>query len=769
MSLPKGANYASDYGFMMRDAHRRPAQAVRPPAVSWHVGYLRPFQTGEKRWYEEIEDLILAVFDKCVQNVPKEPKDACTEISNLHDEPSRFTFDIKDYDQTINLLRNSYRYRKNSAHIDATQAALDRGRYETVVIGGKWLDHDYWIRFEVFDEFFNITVALQVPSSVNLDNSLDLQTRLDKNIGTISKHIDERFRQIYDEKTKGQARDVPKDVHIAATDCFSDIWDSFSKDILEPAFAHRPFCSHARRDHVPIALTAFVDFRGLILQVCETAETKQGDRLYPPLAIATKADATLSVPHDARIIGASKYLCSETPGSDDTISRWANSILPILLSQENKIGREHRQPPFEPAEYTFSTFVNRRYIYGSGFGPQVNQEPERSRDFSPLTYVVLAFHDEWREIGRTLLRIHTLGTLRMSALFELRKLMTRDEILLNLENELRDYDHVRTSLDLHKRHHTALTELAKILPNINVGSEYERRYRKSWVRIKKYARLSASESFHLVLTPYLSSMRWWRKKEVETAFKILKRTKRYIVENQSFDEEERKQKIDEIRAAIRQCHYYVDSDTREQFRGTVLFLVRKALAGMDRGIRNGGITYRASRSQYARERYDSLSDAMNIEQIRGYQPYNVFVRHRLDRAYGLIQGIDSRFRQISKIEMQHRNRLDSQKLVIHQKLLSSLQSTAEIAFFVILAPYYIGHVVEAIAEGWLNHVAFLEQQKVAISSTSKWFAEKITSHGDVHEAPKILGSFSALLVLALALLHIGKNYIRDFLEKHKTE
>jgi hypothetical protein len=113
---------------------------------------------------------------------------------------------------------------------------------------------------------------------------------------------------------------------------------------------------------------------------------------------------------------------------------WVDSIQPILLSLEPD---EINDLAADPVEYTFSRFFHDRCIYGSGFGPQVDDLKPNSGD--PLTYLLLFGYDEHRQMGRLLQRVNTLGTVRIAAIHDLPDIKhVVDHTLVDIEKQLRN-------------------------------------------------------------------------------------------------------------------------------------------------------------------------------------------------------------------------------------------------------------------------------------------------------------------------------------------
>ena len=134
-------------------------------------------------------------------------------------------------------------------------------------------------------------------------------------------------------------------------------------------------------------------------------------------------------------------------------------------------------------------------------------------------------------------------------------------------------------------------------------------------------------------------------------------------------------------------------------------------------IRNdvvGGLPYRVERSRYYRSQFKSLVTALRIGdhgRIEGFQPYHEFVERRFGSAYDFIDMVGTRFsrleQQLSATNQRVRT-ADTARLqgVINEQTtrIKKFQDVAEIGFFSVLAPYYLGKIM---AEGILPALLYL--------------------------------------------------------------
>lgn len=106
-----------------------------------------------------------------------------------------------------------------------------------------------------------------------------------------------------------------------------------------------------------------------------------------------------------------------------------------------------------------------------------------------------------------------------------------------------------------------------------------------------------------------------------------------------------------------------------------------------------GIAFRTQRSLYYRERFDMLVKAMHIQNVTGFQPYDQFVRHRLERAHSLFEAIGARFSNLQKKVARVREHWVTVKSEDHQKEIEKIQAVGEFVLFWGLLPYYLSHIV----------------------------------------------------------------------------
>jgi len=145
---------------------------------------------------------------------------------------------------------------------------------------------------------------------------------------------------------------------------------------------------------------------------------------------------------------------------------------------------------------------------------------------------------------------------------------------------------------------------------------------------------------------------------------------------------------------------------------------------------NQSIEYRLVRSQYYRENFFNGLKALRIERIEGYQPYDDFVRRRLQSAFAFIDSIERRLSDaqtewrsvdqifLSTIITKLTSEIDgTQKSITnaHKKAneiqgeIERIQKWGELALLLFLIPYYFNNLIlesidcdKGLKDNWCN-------------------------------------------------------------------
>lgn len=680
MSLPSWFKYADDYMFLLRDAHRRPSQAVCPPAAVWHTAHSRPEDKKDAEWHTQIEERIGGVFCQAVRYARDCAPSTSVEISNLHKNPVSVDAHTKWCAPELVLLRNTYTYEGNVMTLRQKNCQRTQ-RYECVVISGVWDALDYWIRFEAFDEVFSMTCCVHAAGQSGQPTH-----GFREHVKGIAEYCNHRFQLLENNNDDIYlSRNCSSELRDSVSEIYEKMWNKFASSILDADRTKRP------------RSVVFANFRGLVLPVRSVPAACR--RMWIDPSTQPNRGANLKT----RMEGVVEAI------TDSAASRWAEAILPLLIAQDTTVCAQDtavcektRRPPFEASEFTISLMGGRRYLYGTGFGRQHETSRVSDDARAPINYIALAFHDEWRQIGRMVSTLNTIGTVRTAALFDLRLMMDRDQVLYCLEHELRKYHTVLDHNSLRKEEDNALEKLRRLLPKIENEEKGFQWSKPLFSEVKAFAAARSVEGWPLIGGLAHRFQRRCRKRKVEKIRSELKDGVDNLKLQTPVPSEDRRERLKKLNDAIRACETYLSCDDVTQFRTTVLFQVKRALNGMDSVFRLGGLSYRAARSNYYRGIFKALAAALRISRIGGYPPYKVYVKGRLDSAYKLIESIDARFKQLSELERSLRERLEFQRMRQQQEVIQELQTLAEFAFWLVLAPYYLGHVIEALFEHWIG-------------------------------------------------------------------
>ncbi len=439
-------DFPDDYRFAMSGAHRKPAYEVGAPSITWHLAFWNTYEVdydsktkSSKRrseWIESIEMLILHVY----HNLRKHKVLKCAQWA----EPALFNLQPfrgqPDYE--LRLLQRIYNKDSDSeSGLYEPIGYLDReltpdhdsrhSDFETVHIDAVWNSMPIDIRFEVPDEFFTITLTIDFsrmmpqPRTGGVErrrrrrrSEFDLENETFRSAAGALYLVTHLADQRFSELTKGHTSSFKDQAVNSLTSCaehlYFDIWKSLEEDIFRGNSDLHAMGKLGKR---------FADFRNLSLQC-----NKTGSALINPWKEDSERHL-IEIPREETSLR--DRIVNNSLKDDGLVLDWVDAIHPILLSVEPKEVNflADASVAADPVEYTFTRFCDKRCIYGSGFGPQVEDDLKKG---DPLTNIVLFGFGERREMGRMLLRLNSCGTLRLAALHEIRA--TKQEYALRLDD-----------------------------------------------------------------------------------------------------------------------------------------------------------------------------------------------------------------------------------------------------------------------------------------------------------------------------------------------
>jgi hypothetical protein len=667
--------YHPDYRFSMSGAHRKPAYPLGAPSITWHRGFWKDYADDPypiDHWIDAIEELITGILETL----------ATHRTQHLDSNwPPPYASNLIHAPRTESpvgrqrLLRNVWE-KSDSVWKRVRPAAgqVDDGthtRYETVQIEGVWKSFPVVVRIEVFEEFFTLTSSIDFSSYDTQNNASAFDSGFSRYQVTTealnlaidvveNRHAEVAASGDFKYTPKGSARSQLESAKFYEK-IFIELWDEFQNDILSQPL---------KQDSAQRLGSVFADFRGLIL----------GRDLDTTNALK------LTRPRQQRISASLETRIRGIPFEGKELLQIVDSVFPLLLASEP--GHAIDPSPGGSIEYTLSTFSDKRALYGSGFGPQT---PTDKRRGNPLTYIILVSHDERRQIGRMVNRLHTLGSVRLASMAGFRQVLIADERLPETQRQL----------DL----------LSDCIQHFAESGRHR--------QLSKARKTSSAEQ----ATP---------------------------------------QTREEIDEAI----HSLDSLLRE----------------IDYSI--GGIEHRRARLEYYSERFYTLSDAMRIGRVPGYQQYDEFVRHRIGRVYARISSFARRY-QDSKATLEYlRQSLIARVAEEHQRDIRAMQTVGEIFFLVVLLPYYAAELVQKlkldlkgmladVTPPWVTTVLSLDDEKQSAARVVLVFGLLVLiyrqRHTLVSTTRRAIGRVFAVVGKVVRAARVGSNAIRRVLSESEQK
>lgn len=154
---------------------------------------------------------------------------------------------------------------------------------------------------------------------------------------------------------------------------------------------------------------------------------------------------------------------------------------------------------------------------------------------------------------------------------------------------------------------------------------------------------------------------------------------------------------------------FPSTDTQEQGRlQAIKSMAENAIPHVDV---DGSIPYRVERSRHYAAEFETVVKGLRIGRVPGFQPYDEFVRQRMQSAFDYIAGVGSRYALVqSGISELYRREQISQGLS-YTNAIEKAQKTADIALWAVLAPYYAGstasHLVGHHVPEWFSILLWL--------------------------------------------------------------
>lgn len=413
--------YDSQYDHMNAGAHRRPAQQITAPALTWHRGFWHPTAVEQSEvpaipfnwetlsaWHNNIDYALAAIFFHFYQLAVS---DTATKRHHNSILPEYFTCSNLA-DGILYLFSNKLDFSKTRS-----------GAHEFVELGDdeKSIRHDmFFLRTKIDGvhlvivarrhlEYFCITFTSEYSNVTTLDGEGVIAQR------SISKH----FSELHDiairryAESDGKTRNIMTDEEeIVAYDSDNKIVAPFKSWINDHCDAAFDACPLNRTSVLSDFGNVFADFFGAIFSLRLASE--HALEFNGPGEIADGEELTLH--HQVTGISFSDQLAPQV----------TDSIWPVA----NGFRKYHRlEEQFGKPESTVSLLQNRRTLYISSLGRILPNRTRHSNNHEPVFYtLVVSYGSKWR-LGRIVDRLHTLGELRLAALRDMRAMTTSSNLI----------------------------------------------------------------------------------------------------------------------------------------------------------------------------------------------------------------------------------------------------------------------------------------------------------------------------------------------------
>jgi len=404
------------YRLVNAGAHRKPPPLVGAPALTLHFGLWHP-DCADAEWRKAIDYFLYRMFRIFQQ----------------------------DPDFSGNLVTPNYDHQKNRLYLfrhfvpllltapppdaditNLTSIDFDRNtRYDVFSVRTAFHGVPLTVRAELYSEFWNLyfitdfdhvsPAAAQDESSVIFPYAKDFDDintfvtsrykYLSRIGGSATLHPPQDASPALDD---ARIREIRKTLHKRFRDIVSDY-------IIEP-------CLNACKEAGDLQVgTVFCEFHGAILGLFPDR-----DGIKSLSVGINNPAAPSSIPE---LVGAKSFSASEAP-------KITGAIWPIIKEvQRTDDSDELDEKRYGKPEFTVSRFQNGRSLYISSLG-WLDPQPEALRT-KPIIYTVLvAYRSRW-SLGRLVERIHSLGTFRLAAMYDIEKITSAGDKLKNLQDELR--------------------------------------------------------------------------------------------------------------------------------------------------------------------------------------------------------------------------------------------------------------------------------------------------------------------------------------------
>jgi hypothetical protein len=396
--------YHPDYSQLLSGAHRKPATIINTPTLTCHLAFWQPpaeppapQDSGapaldpREKWKNNIDSYIASIY----RFLRREEINIGSNIRQF----SCFNTDTKEFakakyiflfSRAIDIALNKLilpRELPDDVHRDFDQD------YQSVVFSFWWHHILVNIRFELHHEYMCMTIFFDL-SELPKIGTAQITVNWARN-DAYYREIFNRFSSLNKLIVEGSRNKTEfEKIHELF---YNVIWHRFVEEVvlIKRMLVHREAIGEV-----------FADFRGLVLTRPrdEPADQSPDTRAFFQLPGWREPEPKRDFTVASRLTG-------------NEAARILESFWPLLMGET--------RVPFREYELTASRMLDGRAIYVTALGPQpsryigkLSYNPERI----PLYYLLYSHAVRHWQIGRLIDRIHHLGSVRIAAIQELRKL-----------------------------------------------------------------------------------------------------------------------------------------------------------------------------------------------------------------------------------------------------------------------------------------------------------------------------------------------------------
>lgn len=478
-------NPTDQYNLMLREAHRRPAQPVGPPALIRHIAlwpnpvdesapdidsegataYRNRYNWRRWNWYYQIDQFIATFIDR-LNASPQVDSFLSTPFSSTTHrvmDPEQYKLFKRSFDEH---LRHPSKAPLPSPDSPANVAFTFRWR--AYIVKFQLILHNEYATLSFAIDLSKAPSPLPADVAASADSISDALCNIKNALDTIS--ISPNEADAIEALTL-----VP-----TARFLYDDIWTEFDRRFLPANSVFLNDGTAATDEMLALELNlgseVFADFRGIVLMCGDEAKIH---------GIKTKHEPRMGL-EDVRSFSRTEQFAA---------LRRAWRFVAAAAGGTEKA---------KDLEYTACTMLDRRAIYISSLGSQSlygtrgGALTETPPGIDRVRYLILmngldgpdGCFDRW-QIGRLVQRINTLGTLRLVALRDLKALRRANPTIMHLGRYLDDLYHQELGgrRKVHEKLQQLFSELSRVGENVPYGIAYR-------INRSRYA----IESFKIILT-----------------------------------------------------------------------------------------------------------------------------------------------------------------------------------------------------------------------------------------------------------------------------